>query len=83
MAVYVDDNRHLFADTRAELHEMVRAVGIPELAYHEGRIPHYTISTQHRGVAIARGAMQVDQQYLRDWLKRKRAIRKVRKGCTT
>src|SRR5690606_34915826 len=71
MAVYVDNARipfrhmkmcHMFADTKAELHQMAEAIGLRREWFQKGTVLwHYDVSLSKREEAIRRGAVPVDQ----------------------
>ena len=65
MTVYVDDMRaplgrlimcHMIADTDAELHEMVRLIGVSR-THHQG--DHYDVCLGKKRLALAYGAVQI------------------------
>jgi hypothetical protein len=93
MSVYVDDLAvtvpkadwpyrracHMWADTRAELHEMAGLIGLSR-SWFQGRkhFPHYDLTAYKRQQAIARGAVAVDRQQLVDAIRQRQAGQKAR-----
>lgn len=72
--VYVDDagilwrgkkRYHMTADTIEELHAAAAAAGIKPCWYHRGAAhPHYDVTAEQRGAAVAQGAREVSQREL-------------------
>ena len=82
MAVYVDDMRarfgrmimcHMVGDTDDELHQMADTINLPR-RWFQG--DHYDISLSKRALAVAAGAVEINQQELVQWvIARRRAER--------
>lgn len=74
--IYVDNSKiyigrsiccHMFADTEDELHKAAAAIGLGRFAYTRGEVlAHYNVCWSKRKKAVALGAAQVDQHWLRE-----------------
>jgi len=84
VTVYVDNARipfrtwimcHMFADSEEELHAMAQRLGLRKAWFQRGStLAHYDVALSKRRRAVELGAVEVDQQWLRD------RIRQAREG---
>lgn len=75
VSVYVDHARihfrgmlmcHMFADSRDELETMARRLGLKKNWYQKGStLEHYDVSLSKRALAIKKGAIAVDVEWVR------------------
>lgn len=91
MSLYVDIAKipyrgmlmcHMYADSRAELHDAAIKIGAPKWAYKRGvAFPRYDISLTQRARAIRLGAIAVDQQWIRQRIDTFLAAKPDRRRC--
>lgn len=80
MSVYVDDSKipyrgmlvcNMFADTAKELHEAARDLQLGKWAYQRGEtLAHYQVSLTKRREAIRRGAIPVDNKWVKERIRK-------------
>ncbi len=60
----------LFNDHLHELHIFARELGLTELAFFQGPVPHYQLTESKRKRAIEKGAVELDNQGLLAFINR-------------
>lgn len=54
---------HMVADSLEELHEFAKRIGVKPHFFHRSKTaPHYDITSEQHGVAVAHGAKEVDSR---------------------
>ena len=94
MSVYVDELSlslwrymeacHLFADTILELHDFATAIGLERSWFQDRQhFPHYDLTRAKRRLAVVRGAMEVDKNFVVQRLRLNRRLEGVCGGLVT
>jgi hypothetical protein len=88
VAIYVDtlrnngwrlgQNCHLFADSDAELHEFAKRIGLKRSWAQYMSLTHYDLTTNKRAQAVRAGAIEVDDGFVVEHIRRARKERKER-----
>lgn len=62
---------HLFADSLEELHAFAESIGMKREWFQNTKLPHYDLTEARRKKAVAKGAVEVDLQWVKNRLKAK------------